>query len=263
MKKRETIKQAAFGLVAFLAFTAGVSAATAQSDVMKQIKLPMSSRVMIQKVAKDYLYIGNEVAVTKARKEMAASLKAFESKQKKLAESLNDPKIKNLMMFIQMNVDEIKETIQQPYSLDNAAVVVDLAEAISEGELKIADVLKKKLKGKVPAFKGQRYYVTQIAKYYMAYQAGLKDDVTVRQMKQSVEKLKKIFKEMTAYPQNSPEMNRVMNRVDKQWKIVHQFYLDIKEGGLPLIVYQTTNSIEKLLRKYAKEIIKSKAQKGK
>jgi len=263
MKKTGRIKYTVVGWMAYLALTVGVSAATAQSDVMKQIKLPMSSRVMIQKVAKDYLYIGNEIAVTKARNEMAVSLKAFDAKQKKLAESLNDPKIKNLMMFIQMNVDEIKDTVKQPYSLDNAAVVVDLAEAISEGELKIANVLKKKLKGKVPAFKGQRYYVTQIAKYYMAYQAGLKDDVTVRQMKQSVEKLQKVFKEMAAYPQNTPEMNRIMNRIDKQWKIVHQFYLDIEEGGLPLIVYQTTDSMEKQLRKYAKAIIKLKAQKGK
>jgi len=256
------IRQIVLGVMALSALTVEVSFAAEQGEIMKQIKLPMSSRVMIQKVAKDYLYIGNEIAVTKARKEMASSLKAFDLKQKKLAESLNDPKIKNLMMFIQMNVDEIKETIRQPYSLDNAAVVVDLAEAISEGELKIADILKKKLKGQVPAFKGQRYYVTQIAKYYMAYQAGLRDDVTVRQMERSVEKLKKIFKEMTSYPKNTPEMNRIMNRINKQWKIVHQFYLDIEEGGLPLIVYQTTNSIEKELKKYAKAIIALKSGKG-
>jgi len=244
------------------ALTLGVAAGTNEGEILKEIKLPMSSRVMIQKVAKDYLYIGNDVAVTKARKEMAASFKAFDSKHKKLAESLNDPKVKNLMAFIQMNVDELKETVKQPYSLDNAAVVVDLAEAISEGELKIANLLKQKLTGKVPAFKGQRYYVVQIAKYYMAYQAGLKDDVTIRQMNRSVERLQKIFQEMTNYPKNTPEMNRIMNRINKEWKIVHQFYLDIEEGGLPLIVYQTTDSIEKQLRKYAQALIRLKENKG-
>ena len=125
MKKTGRIKYTVVGWMAYLALTVGGAAATAQSDVMKQIKLPMSSRVMIQKVAKDYLYIGNDVAVTKARKEMAAALKSFEEKQKKLAQSLNDPKIKNLMMFIEMNVEEIRETLKQPYSLDNAAVIID------------------------------------------------------------------------------------------------------------------------------------------
>jgi hypothetical protein len=257
------IRQAALGLAAIWVWSASAYAETLQSDMMKQIKLPLSSRVMIQKVAKDYLYIGNEVAVTQARKEMSASFKTFDAKQKKLADSLNDPKIKNLMMFIQMNVDEIRDTIKQPYSLDNAAVVVDLAEAISEGELKIADILKKKLTGKTPTFMGQRYDITQIAKYYIAYQGGLKDDVTVRQMNQSVTRLQRVSKEMAAYPENTPEMNRIMNRIEKQWRIVHQFYLDIEEGGLPLIVYQTTSSIEKQLHRYAKALIKLKAQKGK
>ncbi len=250
------------GVITVIAASLTVSAATGNSELMKQIYLPMSSRVMVQKVAKDYLYIGNEIAVTKARKEMADSLKTFDAQQKQLAESLNDPKIKNLMMFIQMNVEEIKETLKQPYSLDNAAVVIDLAEAISEGELKIANAIRSTHEIEIPGLKGQRYYVTQIAKYYMAYQAGLKDDVTVRQMNASVKKLETLFKEMAAYPQNTPEMNRIMNRIDKQWQIVHQFYLDIEEGGLPLIVYQTTDSIEKQVEKYSKALIGLKTQKG-
>ncbi len=239
-------------------------AAGADVETLKLLETAMSSRVMIQIVAKDYLYIGNEVAVTKAKKEMAAALKAFDARQKKLADSINDPKIKNLMAFIDMNVDEIKDTVKKPYSLDNAAVVVDLAEAISEGELKVADQIRKRAKYKGAAFKGQRYDIEQIAKYYMAYQAGLKDDVTVRQMKKTVEHFQGLLQGMKSYKGNNAKMNQIMNRVDKLWKIVHQFYLDIEEGGLPLIVYQTSRKLDDEQIKYAKEVIKVKAaRKGK
>jgi D-Tyr-tRNAtyr deacylase len=249
------VKKIALGLLVIMAASGSVSAGSAEADVLKLNKVAMSSRLMIQTVAKDYLYIGNDIAVTKARKEMAAALKSFEEKQKKLAQSLNDPKIKNLMMFIEMNVEEIRETLKQPYSLDNAAVIIDLAEAVSEGEQKIADEITKKAKIKVPEFMGQRYNITQVAKYYMAYQAGLKDDVTVRQMKMTVEKMKKALADMKTNKDNNAKMNQILARTDKQWKIVHQFYLDIEEGGLPLIVYQTSGQLAKGFLKYFTEFV--------
>jgi len=33
--------------------------------------------------------------------------------------------------------------------------------------------------------------------------------------------------------------------VNRLWKIVHKFYLNIQKGGLPIIVYNTTNDITK------------------
>jgi len=250
------------GMVILLMSVGGLGAlraAGADVETLKLLKTAMSSRVMIQIVAKDYLYIGNEVAVTKAKKEMATALKAFDAKQKKLANSINDPKTKNLMMFIEMNVEEIKDTITKPYSLDNAAVVVDLAEAISEGELKIASQIREKAHYKGAAFKGQRYDIEQIAKSYMAYQAGLKDDVTVRQMKKTVEHFQGLLQGMKSHKGNNVKMNQIMNRADKLWKIVHQFYIDIEEGGLPLIVYQTTQKLDNELITYSIEAIKVKA----
>ena len=233
-------------------------------ETLKLIRTAMVSRVFIQHVAKDYLYAGNNVAVTKARKDMAIALKKFDAKQKKLTDSINDPKIENLMAFIEMNVEEIKDTIKKPYSLDNAAVVIDLAEAISEGEFKIAKFLRKKYNVKAALFKGARYQITEIAKYYIAYQSGLKDDVTVRQMNNSVEIFKSMLQGYKTNKNNNAKMNQIVNRMDKLWKIVHQFYLDIKEGGLPLIVYQTSDKIDQQIHAYIQEALKTKAaRKGK
>jgi len=251
------------GIMVSVIFSSYGQAEEKNSDVetMKLIKTAMSSRVMIQKVAKAYLYAGNDVATTKAEKELQSGLKKFDGKLKKLNESLNDPKVKNLLIFIESNREEIGDLLQEPYSLENAQEIIDLSEAISEGELSIANKIKMRLKGKVPSFKGQRYYVTQVAKYYMAYRAGIKDKNTVKKMNQTVNALQKLIEDMKAYPGNTPEMNQLMTKIDKQWKIVHQFYKDIEAGDLPLIVYDTTIKLNQKFLKYAKALIKSKADK--
>jgi hypothetical protein len=227
--------------------------------LLKLIKTAMSSAVMIQNVTKAYLYASNDVATTKAEREQGAALKAFDAKFKKLNVSINDPKMKNLLLFIESNREEIGDLLKEPYSLDNAQEIIDLAESISEGEFSIANKIKAQLKGKVPAFKGQRYLVAQVGKYYMAYKAGIKDKNTIKNMHKSVKLLAALIDELKTYPQNTPEMNRIMNRVEKDWKIVHQFYLDIKEGDLPLIVYDTTHKLDRKFLKYAEALLKSKS----
>lgn len=258
------IRTLMFVLLAGLMNVSAVEAAPANqqsvsndAEILPMVYAAMRSRVFIQEVAKAYLYAGNDIATTQAQKEMKTALKKFDAQQKKLASAFTDPKIKNLMTFIQMNIDEIKSTLKEPYSLDNAQVVIDLAEAISEGEKKIAMTLRKKLSKDYPSGKGQRYLINQIAKYYMAYQAGIKDQNTIRQMHKTVKRFDELMKEMKAYPNNTVKMNQILNQMDKLWKVVRQFYLDIDEGGLPLIVYQTTSKLDKKQIEYAQTLLKN------
>ena len=264
---RTTIRRLVIAIALFAGWVSPSVAASApaptqkisahDAEILPMVYAAMRSRVFIQKVAKDYLYAGNDIATTEAQKEMKIALKKFEAQQKILSGAFTDPKTKNLLMFIQMNVDEIKSVLKKPYSLDNAQEVIDLAEAISEGEKKIAMELRKKLSKNYPTGKGQRYLINQIAKYYMAYQAGIKDKNTIRQMHKAVKRFDELMKEMKAYPGNTVKMNQILNRMDKLWTIVKQFYLDIEEGGLPLIVYQTTSKLDKEQVKYAKELLKN------
>ncbi len=229
--------------------------------LLGMIKLATSSAVSIQNVSKAYLYAGNDIATTKAEREQIAELKEFDKEFKQLSESINDPKMKNLLLFIESNREEIGDLLNEPYSLDNAQEIIDLAEAISEGDFSIANKIKSQMKGEVPVFQGERYLVAQVAKYYIAYKAGIKDKNTVKNMNKSVNKLQKIIENLKAYPQNTPEMNRMMNRIDKDWKIVHQFYLDIKDGDLPLIVYETTRKLDRKFLKYDAALLQTKVDK--
>jgi hypothetical protein len=238
-----------------------VKSSSDEQAVVDLLRSAFSSRVMIQNVAKSYLYAGNNIATTKAEKELETALKQFDSKYNQLKLSINDPKVANLLLFIESNKEEIGDLLKEKYSLENAQEIIDLAEAISEGELSIANRIKSKIKGSAPEFKGQRYYAAQVAKYYMAYKAGIKDKNTIKNMNFVVKKLATLIGEMRKYPGNTPKMNKLVNKIERQWKIVHKFYLDIEEGDLPLIVYDTTSKLDRLFYKYTESLLKQAKKK--
>ena len=85
----------------------------------------------------------------------------------------------------------------------------------------------------------------RIAKYYIAYQAGIKDKNTVDQMQAAVKDFATAHETLMANAGNTPEINRKLNQIDRLWKIVYKFYLNIEKGGLPLIVFNSTDTITK------------------
>jgi len=223
------------------------------ADIVKLIDVAGKQRMLSQRIAKDYLYVGKKVAVSKADKQLKSSLKELVSAHKVLVDSINDPEIKNLLSFVELSIDDFKATANEPFNLDNAQLIIDLSESMLEGSQYVVDSLKEKVKVKESAIVGrsgkQRMLAQRIAKYYIAYQAGIKDKNTVDQMKAAVAAFSDAHKALMANPSNTPEINRQLNEIDRLWKIVYKFYLNIEKGGLPLIVFNTTDNITKKMNK--------------
>jgi hypothetical protein len=264
--KNRWIKSITIVTISFLSLTVQVSAAnsdnTAQSvkehsiavpDMMRLIDIAGKQRMLSQRIAKDYLYAGKKIAVLKAKKQLAESLREMEDTHKILVDSINDPEIKNLLSFVALSMEDFKATANEPFTLDNAQLIIDLSESMLEGSQYVVDSLKDKVKQSESAIVGksgkQRMLAQRIAKYYIAYQAGIKDKNTVDQMKAAVAEFSKSHKTLMANPSNTPEINRQLNGVDRLWKIVYKFYLNIEKGGLPLIVFNTTDDITKKMNK--------------
>ena len=220
-----------------------------KKDAIRLIDIAGKQRMLSQRIAKDYLYIGKKVAVDKARKELKASITEFKANQAKLEEMINDPEIKNLLAFVNMSLNELEGIVQKPFSLDNAQLVLDLSESMLEGSQYVVDSLKKIAnvkESRIIAISGkQRMLAQRIAKYYIAYQAGIKDKNTVDQMKAAVNEFAKNHKILMENKDNTATINQKLAQVDRLWKIVYKFYLNIEKGGLPFIVYTTTNDITK------------------
>jgi hypothetical protein len=221
--------------------------ALVKKDAIQLINIAGKQRMLSQRIAKDYLYIGKHIATDKARKQLKTSLKEFRDNQARLAEMINDPEIKNLLEFVNMSLDELSGIVKKPFSLDNAQLVLDLSESMLEGSQYVVDSLTKALnikESRIVAISGkQRMLAQRIAKYYIAYQAGIKDKNTVDQMDAAVAEFSKDHKILMENKDNTATINQKLAKVDKLWKVVYKFYLNIEKGGLPFIVFTTTDDI--------------------
>lgn len=219
------------------------------SDTVKLIDIAGKQRMLSQRIAKDYMYAGKKIATAKANKQLKKSLSELTESHKVLVESINDPEIKNLLAFVEMSTEDFEATANEEFTIDNAQLVLDLSESMLEGSQYVVNSLKETVKineSKVVALAGkQRMLGQRIAKYYIAYQSGIKDKNTVDQMNLAVNMFAESHAVLMQNKVNTPEINRKLNKIDRLWKIVYKFYLNIEKGGLPLIVFNTTDDITK------------------
>lgn len=256
LSAKNILKAVAVSLM-FVSFSHAAPGGEKISDI---INIAGKQRMLSQRIAKDYLYKGKGVAREKATRELKKSLEEFSNGIKILNKDINDEEIKNLIAFVQMSMDELKDIIKKPFDLNNAQLLLDLSESMLEGSQYIVENLKKKYKRKsaevIDRAGQQRMLAQRIAKYYIAYQLGIKDKNTVEQTKEAVKLFNDNNQYMLHYKDNTPAINEELHQVNKLWKIVHKFYLNIEKGGLPLIVYNTTNDITKKMDDVIKMYIK-------
>ena len=213
-------------------------------------------RMLSQRIAKDYIYVGKKIATSKADKELKASLNEFLKIHNELTMLITDSEIKNLLDFVALSSNELKEIANKDFTLDNAQLILDLTESMLEGNQYIVDSLKEvhKLKESNLLEKAakERMLSQRIAKYYIAYQSGIKDENTVNSMKDTVKQFSENLDLLLKNKNNSVEINKKLKDIDKLWKIVHKFYNNIEKGGLPLIVFNTTDNITKKMDEVTK-----------
>jgi len=220
---------------------------------LELLNLAGKQRMLSQRIAKDYFYIGKGVNVSKASKQLKDSIQAFNKTQRLLASSIKDEEIQNMLMFVDMSSEEFSSIAMEAYSLDNGALILDLSESMLEGSQYVVDALKQDVKQQVSSIVDiagrQRMLSQRIAKYYISYQAGIKDKNSITQMQEAVKLFNDSHHKLMANKTNSAEINKALKKVDRLWKIVYKFYLNIEKGGLPIIVYNTTDDIMKKMNK--------------
>jgi len=226
------------------------------NDNIELITLADKQRMLSQRIAKDYLYVGKGIAFSKANKQLKKSLDSFLENYKKMLLTTNDPDIKNLLEFVKLSLDDLRTITTEKFSVDNAQLILDLTESMFEGSRYIYFSLRTStnLKESENIFKASQQLILsqRIAKYYIAYQLGIKDVNSVNSMKKTVNRFSKNLDFLLKTTTNTPQINKKLNEVDKLWKIVHKFYNNIEKGGLPLIVFNTTDSITRKMDEITK-----------
>lgn len=219
------------------------------NETMNLINIAGKQRMLSQCIAKDYLYVGKNIALTKTQKESKESLETFIKAHKTLVGAISNPEIQNLLDFVELSSSEFKEIASKPFSLDNAQLILDLSESMLEGSQYVLSSLQGSFDSEIFTIieksSQSRMLSQRIAKYYIAYQSGIKDANTVKSMEHTVEKFNKNLTFLLKNKTNTPSINAQLEEVSKLWKIVHKFYNNIEKGGLPLIVFNTTDKITK------------------
>jgi formate dehydrogenase assembly factor FdhD len=227
---------------------------------VKLLNLAGKQRMLSQRIAKNYFYKGMGVNTSKSSKQLKESMALFNQALVKLDSQIQNKKIKKMIMFVDMSNDDFMSMSSEKYNLENGAIVLDLSESMLEGSQYIVKGLKENSKKQSSSFVDlagkQRMLSQRIAKYYISYQAGIKDKNSIVQMNEAVEEFTQAHQQLMNNKTNSAEINAELQKVNKLWKIVYDFYLDIEEGGLPVIVYNTTDNIMKKMNTVTNMYIK-------
>jgi len=243
------IKKIGIIIFSFLVLSSNSFAETKTTPIsdIELINITAKQKMLSQRIAKDYLYLGKKIAVSKASRQLKKSLNEFLETHKKLVQYIKDPEIKNLLDFVSLSSDDLKNRVNEAFSMDNAQLILDLSESMLEGNQYIVDSLKKskKLKGVsiIGVVSQQRMLSQRIAKYYIAYQLGIKDKNSVSSMHETVKQFNDNLKILMKNSSNTPQINQKLTKINKLWRIVYKFYNNIEKGGLPLIVFNTTDNI--------------------
>ncbi|RLA71221.1 MAG: hypothetical protein DRG30_08660 [Epsilonproteobacteria bacterium] len=246
-------RMTAIGLLCFggVAFAEENPVATSSISSRQMINLAGKQRMLSQRMAKDYFYAGKKINKSNALKQLKNSLRDFKTTQILLNRKISNDEIKNLIAFVNMSLDEFVEISGEKYSVDNGTIILDLSESMLEGSEYVVQALTEgKASSEIVDIAGKERMLSQrIAKYYIAYQAGIKDDNTIVQMKETVKEFDTILKRLIANKSNTLEIKKELAKVNRMWNIVYKFYLNIEKGGLPIIVFSTTDDITKKMNK--------------
>ncbi len=228
-----------------------VANAKAVSSEEKQlahlIDVAGKQRMLSQKIAKAYFFYGQGIRPDKTRKQLFSSIKEFNDNFDLLKNEIKLQGVQDMLVYIDMAKTELADLAKQPYSRDNASLVLDYSETMLEGSQDIVNRLENQSKLKKEAIVNlagrQRMLTQRIAKYYIAYQAGFKDHNTIEQLKKAVTEFEQAQRTLLHAKRNTPRIKAELGKVQKLWNVVAKFYKDVERGGLPVIVLATTDNI--------------------
>ena len=220
------------------------------TDTTALVNKAAMQRMLSQRIAKAYFYLGNRIRISESRRQLAASRKAFRDNLTFLQQHVDDPQAKEVLAFVAFAFEEYDELTARPYDPEEAALVLDLSETL----LETSNELVKRLEARtgheenrlIDLAGSQRMLAQRIAKYYIAYQAGFRDSHSVHQLRKAVEAFEGNLALLTQSPENSPATAQLLQKIANQWRIIKRFFLTIEKGGIPAMVMVAADRITEL-----------------
>lgn len=227
--------------------TLNVQLVQAVENMGELINKAGKQRMLSQRIAKDYFYVGLKLQESRARAQLDESLAEFQKNHADLKQQISDRGIRDMLTFVDLSLEEFLKVGKKPYTSDNGALMLDLSEAMLEASQNVVEQLEAKSKLKtaeaVNIAGRQRMLSQRVAKYYIAHKAGFQDPNTVQQLQKSVKDFESALRWLKEQPKNTPQLQTELANVDQLWETFRKIYVDVTNNNLPLIVFVTADKI--------------------
>ncbi|MCI5149476.1 MAG: hypothetical protein D3916_08830 [Candidatus Electrothrix sp. MAN1_4] len=206
-------------------------------------------RMLSQRIAKAYLYFGNDVSVKETKLQLEMALERFKINHTILKENVQDTETKDLLSFVDDTFTEYQTLVNKPYTQEIAARVLELSDILLETchsvVLNIEDKSGMHVDHLINISGKQRMLSQRVSKFYIAYQAGFRDEGTVHNLNSSIEEFQAGLKKLMNEGMNNGEIDVLLAQSKKEWDRISPYFLKVREGGLPLMVLTATDEIMK------------------
>ncbi len=225
----------------------------ADNNLSDLINTAGMQRMLSQRIAKSYLYQGIGISEKNNRIQLKAAIKKFKKNFSELTSKVKDSEIQKQLSSISTTFSTFNALVTQSYTKKNAASVLDMSETLLKSShevvLKLEALSDLKIDHIINLAGKQRMLSQRISKYYIAHHAGFQDENIVHQLKNAVAEFESALNLLISEKQNTKQINTLLSKIKKQWESVAPYFLNVRKGGLPLMVLSTTDEITKLSNK--------------
>jgi hypothetical protein len=235
-----------------VAFSPHVQAAEKQAaeNMSQLVDRSGMQRMLSQRIAKAYFYFGKGVSSQETRLQLDMSLERFKKNHALLKASVQDAETKDLLSIVEDTFSEYRDLVKKAYNHEDAVRVLELSDTLLEIchslVLNLEDLTGASIDHIINISGKQRMLAQRVSKFYIAYQAGFRDENTVHKLNNSVEEFESGLKKLMNEGRNSGEIDSLLAKVKKEWERISPYFLKVREGGLPLMVLTTTDEITKI-----------------